>query len=69
MAVLEMLTEVIRAEKLLRLVAFAEFVLLTRVLASLRPVRWTVGEFGAAETAHVCRAVGCCRGVEDGFDA
>ena len=50
---LKMLTEVIGAEKLLGLVAFAKLVIPVQVTGALIPIGWLVAEFCAAVAAGV----------------
>lgn len=57
MAVLEMLVEVIGAEKLLRLVALTKFVYVVEVLRAELPSRG-VGKFFATVAADVCTVAG-----------
>ena len=52
MGVLKMLAEVVGAEELFRLIALAEFMLLTQMLGSDVPV-WRIREFLAAVSAHI----------------
>jgi len=52
MAMLEMLTEVIRSEKLLCLIAFAVLVYNIKMISSDIPV-WWVGELVATESTNV----------------
>lgn len=65
MAVLEVLTEVIGAEELLGLVAFAKFVNMIEMLSASFPARW-VGELFTAVATNV-RAVASHGGVKGGF--
>lgn len=65
MAVLEVLTEVIGAEELLGLVAFAKFVNMVEMLSARFPARW-VGELFTAVATNV-RAVASHGGVKGGF--
>jgi hypothetical protein len=51
-----MLTEVIGTEELLCLIAFAEFVCLQDMVASMVPVRW-IGELVATVAADIRRTV------------
>lgn len=55
MTVLQMLTKVIRPEKLLGLVALAELVLLTQVLRPDVPIGRIIGELLAAIATYVRR--------------
>ena len=60
MAVFEMLPEMVRAEELLRLVAFSEFVGVDKMPSAFIPVgRWFVGELLATVAASVesCKSV------------
>jgi len=68
MTVLEVLAEMIRAEKLLRLVAFAELVHVVQVLGAEVPLR-RIGELVAAVAADICAidaglVEGCSRAGE-----
>ena len=54
MAVLEVLTEVIGAKEFLRLIAFAEFVHVLKMVDTVVPVRmWVVGELLSTIAANV----------------
>jgi hypothetical protein len=58
---LQMLTEVIRTEKLLRIIALAEFVHGCQVLKPMVPVwTWEIGEFFTAIPAGVVGGTGGC---------
>lgn len=61
MTMLQMLPEVIRAEKLLRIIALAEFVHSSQVLKATIPVgTWEIGEFFTAVPTCVVRGTGGC---------
>ena len=64
-AVFQVLAEVIGAEELLRLVAFAEFVDVVEMFGACLP-SWRVGEFLTTVTADV-RTVAGHRRMESGF--
>ena len=64
-AVFQVLAEVIGAEELLRLVAFAEFVNMVEMFGACLPA-WRVGEFFTTVTADV-RTIAGHRRMESGF--
>lgn len=68
MTVFEMLSEVVRAEELLGLVAFAKFVIPANVVASLRPVS-RISKLCATKAADVCQSVVVGRRVEYALNA
>jgi hypothetical protein len=72
MRVLQVLTEVVRAEELFRLVALAEFVDVVKVLRADVPLCW-IGELVATVAADVGIAAGggmkCGFGVSEGRTA
>lgn len=66
MAVLQVLSEMVSPEELLRLVALAKFVHMVEMLGPQIPL-WWVGEFLATVSTHIMSAASR-RGVKGGLD-
>ena len=71
MAMFEVLTKVVKAEELLCMITFAEFVNLGEVMRTRTPIRW-IGKLFSTVTAEVIVSIRCVehgRWIESSFNA